>query len=191
MKELQAVGCHVFPVGGHLDGANLWFRHTSPGDPPMAFDYLGGWLEHARPAGLRTVVYFNVHSAMGPYARRHPDWQQRRPDGSPKDDVYSIDSTFCINSPWRDWVLDRLRELCAYPIDGIFFDGPVVFADCCFCEHCRKAFADRFGRDMPPVKDRRREDFGDLVDFQSDSMARFLADSRRVIKSIKPACCST
>ncbi len=186
MCELQAVGCHVFPVGGHLNGKDLWFRHKSPGDPPMALDYLEGWLRHAKPLGLRTVVYFNVHSVKAEYAKLHPNWQQRRYDGTPKDDVYNVDSAFCLNSPWRDWVFDRLRELLAYPIDGIFYDGPVVFQECCFCEHCKALYQARDGGAMPPKTDRDHPEFPKLVEFQSDSMARFLADSQRLIKSIRP-----
>ena len=186
MVELNATAAHVFPLGCHLDGDTLLFAHRSPGDPPAVFDYLGDWLAHARPAGLRTVVYFNVHSVKARYAQMHPDWQQRRADGSAKDDVYGIESAFCVNSPWRDWVFDRLRELCAYPIDGIFFDGPVIFSDCCYCQACREGFRRRFDADPPPKTDRAHADFPRLVDFQADSMAAFLADSRRVIKDANP-----
>jgi len=182
MVELNATAAHVFPLGCHLDGNVLLFRHHSPGDPPPAFDYLQEWLDLSRPVGLRTVVYFNVHSVKAHHARRHPDWQQRRIDGSAKENVYNVESSFCVNSPWRNWVLDRLRELCAYPIDGIFFDGPVVFDDCCYCEHCRRSFREQFGSQMPPTDALDHEAFPALVEFRSGSLANFVRDSRNVIR---------
>jgi len=186
MREINATAAHVHPMGCHLNGRKLFFRHNSPGDPSPEFDYLEGWLEHARPAGIRTVVYFNVHSVKAEHARRHPEWQQRREDGSAKEDVYTIESTFCLNGPWRNWVFDRLRELCAYPIDGIFFDGPVIYADCCYCDSCRRLFKERYDLPMPPKRDRRHPDFPKLVAFQSDTMTAFMRKSREVIKSINP-----
>jgi len=185
MADLNATAAHVFPMGLHLDGAHLFFKHTSADDPPPQFDYLAGWLAHAKPAGLRTVVYFNVHSARGQYARMCPQWQQRRFDGSPKDDVYTIDSTFCVNSPWRDWVHARIRDLLAYDIDGIFFDGPVVFADCCYCDSCKAFYRERYGVELPDKKDVGHPDFVRLIEFQSDSIARFMADARSVIRAVK------
>jgi hypothetical protein len=92
-----------------------------------------------------------------------------------------------VNSPWRQWVFERLRELCAYPIDGIFFDGPVFFDDCCYCAHCKAKFAARCGEAMPR-KDAHREDgrLPALVEFQSDSICDFVRAARNVIKSINP-----
>ena len=185
MKCLNAKAAHVFPVGLFLDGRNLFFRHNSPGGPPPAFDYLEGWLRHARPADIRTIVYFNVHAANLQFARKHPDWQQRRLDGSPKEDLYNTDSTFCVNTPWRGWVFDRLRELCEYPIDGVFFDGPVVYPECCYCETCRAKFKERYGIELPDKSGRTYPDAPRVAQFQSDSLAAFLRDSRDVIKSIR------
>ncbi|HEX7008803.1 MAG TPA: beta-galactosidase trimerization domain-containing protein [Phycisphaeraceae bacterium] len=185
MKALNAVAAHVFPLACHLDGRTLFFQHASPGDPPPAFDYLAMWLEHSRPAGLRTIVYFNVHSVKGPYARQHPDWQQRRRDGSAKDDIYTIESTFCVNSPWRAWVFDRLRELCRYPIDGIFYDGPAFFENTCYCRHCQALFQERYGKPMPDKEDLQDPALPDLVAFQAQSLGRFLRDSRQVIRAVR------
>ena len=185
MRQLNATAAHVFPLGCHLDGNVLFFRHHSPTDPPMRFDYLAEWLEHSTPAKLRTIVYFNVHSVKGAHARKHPQWQQRRFDGSPKEDVYNIESTFCVNSPWRQWVFDRLRELCAYPIDGIFFDGPVFFPECCYCDHCRAQFEARYGGAMPASEALADPLYAEWVEFRADSIAAFMRDSRDVIKSIR------
>jgi hypothetical protein len=187
VRELNATAAHVFPLACHLDGDTLFFRQNSPGDPPPAFDYLGEWLEHSIPSGLRTIVYFNVHSVKGAYARKHPQWQARRMDGSPKEDVYNIESTFCVNSPWRRWVFDRVRELCDYAIDGIFYDGPVFFDDCCYCPHCREKFAAKHQARMPAMNALDDLNYPKLVEFRSGSIADFVRESRELIKSIRPS----
>jgi hypothetical protein len=75
-----------------------------------------------------------------------------------------------------------LRDLAAYPIDGIFYDGPVYRPDTCYCQSCRG----KFGRDLPSKKKRQGAAFKELLDFQAASLAEFLRDSRRILKSINP-----
>lgn len=184
-KRANATASHLCPMSGHVDGRTLLYAHKSPGDPQPGFDYLAQLVEHHKSAGVRTVIYYNVHDVAPVFGRQHPDWICKRIDGSPKDDVYSGDPTFCLNGPWRDWAFDRLRELCSYPIDGIFYDGPVIFHDCCYCDYCRKQFEARFGCPMPPKSDIHHPDFAKLVEFQSDSLVAFMRESRDAIKSIR------
>ncbi|MBI4024160.1 MAG: hypothetical protein HY360_04210 [Verrucomicrobia bacterium] len=110
-------------------------------------DRLGKYLPLARKAGLRVVVYFNVHCYTAEFGKRHPDWLQIKENGAPKDDIYDTGATFCFNTPYREWVFQILRDLCAYAIDGIFYDGPCFFADTCYCDSCKQRFAQRNGPD--------------------------------------------
>jgi hypothetical protein len=47
--------------------------------------------------------YYNVH-ALRYLMQGASEWQQIREDGKPTEDVYIVDSSFCINSPWREEV---------------------------------------------------------------------------------------
>jgi len=149
-------------------------------------DGIAGNTAFARKHGVRTVIYFNVHAVAPEFGRRHPDWLQIKQDGKPLDTVYSTGVSFCINSGFRDWCFQILRDLCSYDIDGIFYDGPIFFHPTCYCETCRAKFKKLYGRKMPPKDNKRHPGFPGLLEFQTQSLVQFLKDSDRVVKSINP-----
>ncbi len=146
-------------------------------------DYLKEYLPEAHARGLRVMIYFNVHWFNLEFARRHPDWVQVKENGEPLGGVYETGTSFCVNSPWREWCFQILRDLCAYPIDGIFYDGPIFFPQTCYCPYCRRKFRRLYGGELPSKGERRGEAFARLMEFQARSLADFLADSRRVIQA--------
>ncbi|MBI3696733.1 MAG: beta-galactosidase trimerization domain-containing protein [Acidobacteria bacterium] len=176
---------HVMGMGGGLDDQRFFFSTKLAAKSNE--DYLGRYLPEARRRGLRVFIYFNVHWYTAAFGNAHPDWLQVREDSRPLTGVYQTGMDFCVNSPWREWVFQLLRDLSAYPIDGIFFDGPIFFPDTCYCRWCRQKFEKAHGRPLPSKKDRQGKPFHDLVEFQAASLAEFLRDSRRVIKSANAA----
>ncbi len=170
------------PAG--LDDQGFFFRSKVAGRQNE--DFLGAYVPEAHRRGIRVMIYFNVHWYHKKFGEQHPDWRQVREDGRPIDDVYSTGTSFCINGPWREWVFQVLRDLCAYPIDGIFYDGPIFFPDTCYCRYCREKYRKLYGGEMPSKKVHRGEAFQKLLEFQVRSMNDFLRDSRQVIKSINP-----
>ncbi len=79
------------------------------------------------PGGrVPTIVYFNV-PAVKPEFGATPDW--RSLGSTPAaDDHFRHRKSFCSIRLAR---LGRMSVcLCRYPIDGIFFDGPCLFANC-------------------------------------------------------------
>lgn len=170
--------------GAGLDDRHFHFRtKLAAVEHP---DYLGAYLPQARKRGIRVLIYFNVHWYTMAMGEAHPDWRQIREDGTPVDRVYDTGTDFCVNSPWREWCFQVLRDLAAYPIDGIFYDGPIFRQDTCYCRHCRAKFRQRYGRDLPSKKSRHGRDFKDLLEFQAASLADYLRDSRQALKSINP-----
>ncbi len=174
----------VMSMSGGLDDRGFRFKSSLASGANE--DFLGRYLPEARKNGIRVLIYFDVHWYSLPFAEKHPDWRQMRENGKPLDGVYDTGADFCVNGPWRDWVIQVLRDLAAYPIDGIFFDGPVFRADTCYCRYCREKFRNQYHKDMPTKQERRGEAFRQLVEFQAASLADFLRDSRRVLKSINP-----
>ncbi|MEO8659864.1 MAG: hypothetical protein ABI693_15450, partial [Bryobacteraceae bacterium] len=110
-------------IAGGLDDDKFFFN-TSLGRRKNP-DALKAYLPEARKHGIRTLIYFDVHWYSKQFAERHPEWRQTRENGKPLDDVYDTGADFCVNTPWRKWCFQMLRDLAAYPIDGIFYDGPV------------------------------------------------------------------
>lgn len=172
----------TLPAG--LDDRGFFFRsrYASRENP----DFLGQYLPEAKKRGLRVLIYFNVHWYTRQFGDQHPDWRQIRQDGRPLDGVYDTGTDFCVNTPWREWVFGVLRDLAAYPIDGIFYDGPVYRPDTCYCRYCREKYRARYGAEMPSKKERKGRAFAQLVEFQAASIADFLRDSRRILKELRP-----
>lgn len=174
----------IMGMPGGLSDEHFYFRSSlaSRQNP----DFLRQYVPEAKKRGIQIFIYFNVHwYAMG-FAEKHPDWRQIREDGTPVDGVYETGSDFCVNSPWRKWCFQILRELAAYDIEGIFYDGPIYRADTCYCSHCQKKFHARHGKPLPSKKNRQGREFQELIAFQADSLADFMRDSRAVLDSVKP-----
>jgi Hypothetical glycosyl hydrolase 6/Beta-galactosidase trimerisation domain len=169
---------------GGIDDKGFFFVSTAAGQ--INEDYLRRYLVESKKHGVRVVIFFDVHYYNQAFADEHPFWMQRNENGSmPK--VYDTGLSPCINSPYRDWVFQVLRDLAAYAIDGVFFDGPIFFPGSCYCEHCKRKWDQQHaGESMPSKKQRSGEAFQKLIDFQARSLADFLHDSNRTLKGINP-----
>lgn len=175
---------HCMEMRGGMDEDGLYFK--SPLAKKVHPDYLKKYLPQAHKRGIKVIIYFNVHWYTKEFAAEHPDWVQIKEDNKPIDDVYTTGTSFCVNSPWREWVFQILKDLAKYEIDGIFFDGPIFFTNTCYCESCKKLFREKYGEDLPLKSNRNNPSWKKLLEFQSDSIARILKDSDRVIKNINP-----
>jgi hypothetical protein len=149
-------------------------------------DYLAKYLPEAKKKGLRVMIYFNVHWYKRSFGDQHPDWVQTTEDGRPLGGVYETGTSLCINSPYRDWCFQVVRDLCAYPIDGLFYDGPIFFPATCYCLFCREKFRKLYSGELPSKKIRKGKPFQQLLEFQAASLADFLRDTQKIIKSINP-----
>ncbi|MDD5676609.1 MAG: beta-galactosidase trimerization domain-containing protein [Kiritimatiellae bacterium] len=149
-------------------------------------DLLGEYLPMAHKNGIKVIVYFNVHWYTMEFGKEHPDWQQIKENGKAIDNIYTTGTSFCINGPYRNWVFQIVADLCKYEIDGIFYDGPIFFDSSCYCDTCRRLFRERTGKDMPLKSDRKNPLWKELVEFQADSIARFLSDTNDIVKTANP-----
>jgi len=174
----------IMQIAGGLDDEHFYFVSQVAGKQNP--DYLKQYLPEARKRGIHTLIYFDVHWYSESFGEKHRDWRQIRENGKPLDGVYDNGTSFCVNSPWRKWCFQVLRDLAAYPLDGIFYDGPIFFPDSCYCPYCREKFRRIYGKEMPSKKVRHGQDFQQLVEFQANSLADFLRDSRQVLHSINP-----
>jgi hypothetical protein len=176
---------HVMGMAGGLDDQEFFFSSKAAGKQNE--DYLGKYLPEANKRSLRVMIYLNVHWYKRSLGDQHPDWLQVDESGGQIPALYGqLSSSFCVNSPWREWCSQILRDLCAYPIDGIFYDGPAFLANTCYCRHCQEKFQKLYGAKLPSKKLRKGKPARDLLEFQAHSLADMLRDSRTVIKSINP-----
>lgn len=190
LSEMGANMEHLTTFTGTSPGTSFLYNHHLFTGKAVDFDSLTDYLRQAHRKDIKVVIYYNVHAIASAYAHKHPEWQQIGEDGKPVEHVYRIDSSFCINSPWREEVFDTLRKLSKYDIDGVFFDGPIFFSNTCYCESCKKLFNARYGKEIGPktklASVRSGTDWKNLIEFQSDSIVRFLKDSNAILKQANP-----
>ncbi len=190
LKDLAANMEHVVRFTETSPGTSFIDEHNLFTGAKVNFSTLEQYISELHKRGIKVVMYYNVHAIVSSYARQRPEWQQIKDDGKPIDNVYSVDSSFCINSPWREEVFQTVRKLAGYRIDGIFYDGPIFFSNTCYCTHCKKLYRERYGKEIPSkillASKRDDPEWTSLLEFQSDSIATFLKDTNRIIKDINP-----
>ncbi|MCM8818220.1 MAG: beta-galactosidase trimerization domain-containing protein [Candidatus Omnitrophica bacterium] len=187
IKKLGGNACHFHCMkftkekdDSGLDDYGFYFetRHSKKKNP----DILKSFVKLAHKNKIKVIVYFNVHWYKKEFAKR-TGWGQIREDGSLIDNVYTTGSSLCINSPYRNLVFEIIEDLCKYEIDGIFYDGPIFFSNTCYCETCKKLFKERYGQDIPNKSDFENPLWKKLIEFQVESLGRFLKETDEIIKS--------
>ena len=190
LKYLGANMEHLTRFSDTSPGTSFLDAHKLYEGKKVSFDSLKEYLFEAHKSEIKVVIYYNVHAIVSSYARQHPDWQQIQDDGKPIENVYRVDSSFCINSSWREEVFQTLRKLATYEIDGVFYDGPIFFSNTCHCGSCKKLFKEKYLKELlskTELSSRRdSSDWKDLIEFQSDSIAGFLKESNKILKEINP-----
>ena len=140
---------------------------------------LDRYLQKSRAAGLRQILYLNVHCALEAVFAKHPGYMQVDRSGQYMK-AYDIWYWLCVNSPWFDAYIESIKQLCSHDIDGIFLDGPVMLSDGCFCPSCLKKFEQAY------KKSRFDETFQEHVKFNVDSVTEFVKKTYQAVKAINP-----
>lgn len=153
------------------------------------FDLIREYLPHARKYGLHVLAYTNMHWFSYDFAADHHGWEQVDVEGTPYgriNPLYGSGTTLCVNSGWRNWAFDLIRETMKTGLDGVFLDGPVVYPGCCYCPACQEKFQARYGVPIPPAEDWSDPHFKEFIIFREDSMAEFLRDARDAVREVNP-----
>jgi Beta-galactosidase trimerisation domain/Hypothetical glycosyl hydrolase 6 len=136
--------------------------------------------------GIYPIVYFNVHWLAESLAKKYPEWQQIGIDGDVIPSAYGTGSYTCINSGFRDYAFQTIRNLSKYKIKGVFLDGPFYRIEGCYCESCKELFLKEYGYQMPHWIKAGKKEGKDLFQFKRFSIARFMKKANETIKKVKP-----
>jgi len=106
--------------------------------PGMKGDMFKDVLRECHARGIGVTAYINI-GIVHELAHRHPDWCRVNSEGSHilfEDKVYRNGfRQMCYNSKeYHNYLLDVIREICAYDIDGLFCDCIAFFP--CHCKNC-------------------------------------------------------
>jgi len=175
----------TYPGEGYLVSFNSQFFQKYPG--LENFDFIREYLPYARKYGLKIISYLNLHWFSYQFGEKHSDWQQITYDGKvygKKYPLYGNGTTFCINSPFREWAFLMIEEVMKTGIDGVFLDGPVIFPECCYCEYCRKLFKEKTGKDLPEWENWSDPLWKEFLLFRKESFLKFMKDARNALKKV-------
>ncbi len=157
-------------------------------------------------AGLECITA-NAGKTPHTLAKDHPDWLQRKRTGEPA--VFGAGTAFWIApgdedvwiSPyaraWRKIYMERVRQVAATGIDGIYVDIPYWMTHfegwedswASFDDSTLAAFCERTGLDARqlPLGDFSDPGFRKWVQFRIDTLTDFMAEIDRTAKAVNPA----
>ena len=194
MKQDWHINCEwVIATPGIAPGLGWQVTFNSDKFPKFQalgdFDLIREYLPHARKYGIHPLAYLNMHWYSYDFAAEHPGWEQVLVDGTPYGQVnplYGSGTTMCVNSSWRDWVFDLIRETMSTGLDGCFLDGPVMYPGACYCPACRELFQEQYGAPIPEAEDWSDPHWKEFILFREASMARFLGQCRDALRDVNP-----
>ncbi|MGR5500362.1 alpha-L-fucosidase [Vibrio sp. DNB22_10_4] len=146
-------------------------------------DLLAEQLDACKKAGIKAPVYLTIQWDQL-QSERHPEWCMQDRHGGPivadwskpgyyHDGFYTF---LCVNSPYRQYILDEVAELQQmYDIDGFFFD--ITYVKDCHCQHCRKKMLEQ-GVDL--------NDQNVTLAFAAQTLADFKKQVSDQIRATKP-----
>jgi hypothetical protein len=209
----NAQASHVFGIEVDND---IPGRYESFLDPAQKLKDIRAVAEAAHRAGNKAFVYIagtecitaNAEKSPHSLAKDHPNWLQRNIKGEPA--VFTSGAAFWIRpgdedvwvSPlateWRKVYMERVRQIAATGIDGIYLDIPYWMTHfdgwentwASFDEYTVAAFQKSTGLDAR--RDLKLGDFSDAnfrkwVDFRIDTLTDFVREIRDTARAVNPA----
>ncbi len=209
VQQAQASGVYGIEVDNDIEG-----RYESFLDPTVKLQAIRLLAEAAHKAGNKAFVYIAGTecislNADGPHtlAKEHPDWLQRKITGQPA--IFGAKSAFWIRpgeedvwvspyaEPWRKIYMQRIRQIAATGIDGIYVDIPYWMTHFTGWEDSWASFDDatvaafKKATGLDARKDIKLDDpddpgFRKWIDFRIQTIDDFLAEIRKNAVSVNP-----
>ncbi len=211
ITNAEATGVSGIEVDNDIPG-----RYPSFLDPTEKLAEIKSIAEKAHKAGNHAFVYIAGLECITPNADKvkhtlfkdHPDWVQRDIKGRPA--IFSAKDAFWITkgdedawiSPyapaWRKIYMERVRQIAATGIDGIYLDIPYWMTHfegwektwASFDKYTVAAFKKESGLDAKKIKIGDFDDpvFVQWVKFRMRTITEFLEEVNLNIKSVNPEC---
>jgi hypothetical protein len=173
-------GAHVNSVTCFSRCHHGWSYHdTKVGarHPGLVRDLLPEMIEACHSRGISVPVYVTVGWDERS-AREHPEWMERRRDGSPNGagPFEAGWRKLCLNTPYLDFLLAYTEETVrAFDLDGLFMD--IVWQEHCRCPRCLEGM---LARGLDP------ENEDDCETFVRSVLERYYERVDGLVEGIKP-----
>ncbi len=130
---------------------------------------------------------------------RHEDWRMLRADGKSRreNETETLNSGFsdarssryglcCPNNPlYREFVFTQIEEMLSYfDVEGMFYDMP-FWPHFCYCEHCKKRWADEVGGELPSGWNMTKPEIRKHIEKRREWIGDFVQAVTNKTKSIK------
>ena len=149
-------------------------------------DIFGETVEALRKRGIRPLGYLNYWTTE--CYNRHPDWRIVGADGSGFRDQEGHDGRYgvcCCNSPYQQYFLNLVRELCGkYQLEALWIDMVGFWRTACYCEHCKKLYFEETGEEIPVIVDWTNPAWRRYAQFKVKSFNRSI---RQIVETAKAA----
>ena len=106
---------------------------------------------------MNVIARTDPHAVHDDVYAAHPDWIMVTADGRPRRHWADPELwVTCALGPYNfEFMTEVTREIVSlYPVDGVFSNRWTGHGTC-YCDHCRRAFRDASGHDLPAGDDRR------------------------------------
>jgi hypothetical protein len=211
VRDAQASNVFGIEVDNDIPG-----RYESFLDPAEKLRAIRALAEKAHAAKNKAFVYIagtecitaNADKSPHSVVKDHPDWLQRKITGEPA--TFAAEAAFWIRrgdedvwispyaQPWRKIYMERVRQIAATGIDGIYVDIPYWMTHfdgwedswASFDDFTVAAFREKTGLDAR--KDLKLGDFSDdkfrrWVDFRIETLTDFMREIRENARAVNPA----
>ena len=147
-------------------------------------DIFGETVKALRKRNIGVVGYLNSWNTEA--SRQHPDWQIRSSDGKARGE-YSRFGTCCLNSPYRQFFLNMVREMVSsYEIDGFWVDMIGFMSPDCTCKYCREKYKTETGNELPTTIEWKDPNFIRYVQFKFDTVTSYAQEVSATARAARP-----
>ena len=146
-RELKACGAEAVGVFAKDYFGNCYYpAQVGSVHPGLKFDLFGEQVRALKAEGLRVIAYYHV-PGNEVIAAAHPEWHALERDGRSRPDGQH--PTLSIQTEYYEkLMLEQIKEIMQYPIDGFFFDGSFLgWPD--FSPTVRAQYKRDTGREIP------------------------------------------
>jgi endo-alpha-1,4-polygalactosaminidase (GH114 family) len=209
----DARASHVFGIEVDNDVTGRYDSFLDPAEKLQAIHTLA---EKAHAVRNKAFVYIagteciTASAEKSPHSvlKDHPDWLQRKLTGEPA--VFASEAAFWIKpgdedvwispyaAPWRKIYMERVRQIAATGIDGIYVDIPYWMTHfdgwedswASFDDFTIAAFRQKTGLDARKdlkLGDSSDANFRKWVEFRIDTLTEFVREIRENARAVNPA----
>ena len=191
-KIIKNFGAQVVTRHFKSGGEGAWwfskYGEISPIVKKLKINIAKKIIDDAHKIGLHIVAYYR-HMEDNYIVKAHSDWLCRDWNGKPIETLTKRGYYTCFNSPYKEFVKNRLIELTKLGIDGFFFDEDHMPRNGCWCNYCQKKFKRIYKLNPPLKKDPSDKIWAkNYVEFNNKTVEQTFLYWKKEIKKINKNC---